>query len=82
MIFQRYATRAATEIPYSKVNGGLLQATTANHEGGAFSDSAVWRFLIKELLQGHMQYLYDANGKKYLDMFAGIVTVSVGHCHP
>uniref|UniRef100_A0A914DEX1 Alanine--glyoxylate aminotransferase 2, mitochondrial n=1 Tax=Acrobeloides nanus TaxID=290746 RepID=A0A914DEX1_9BILA len=29
-----------------------------------------------------MQFLYDADGKKYLDMFGGIVTVSVGHCHP
>ena len=29
-----------------------------------------------------MQYLYDETGKEYLDMFAGIVTVSVGHCHP
>ncbi|KJH51167.1 aminotransferase, class III [Dictyocaulus viviparus] len=35
--------------------------------------------LIKK---GEMQFLYDANGRKYLDMFAGIVTVSVGHCHP
>ena len=32
--------------------------------------------------KGDMQYLYDHNGKKYLDLFAGIVTVSVGHCHP
>ncbi len=22
------------------------------------------------------------NGRRYLDLFAGIVTVSVGHCHP
>lgn len=29
-----------------------------------------------------MQYLFDCKGKKYLDMFGGIVTVSVGHCHP
>lgn len=32
--------------------------------------------------RGEMQFLYDTNGKKYLDMFGGIVTVSVGHCHP
>ncbi len=31
--------------------------------------------------QGHMQWLWDNNGKRYLDLFAGIVTVSVGHCH-
>lgn len=34
------------------------------------------------LHQGHMQYLWDTTGKRYLDLFAGIVTVSVGHCHP
>ena len=34
------------------------------------------------LVEGHMQYLYDETGKRYLDGFAGIVTVSVGHCHP
>ncbi|EYC17636.1 hypothetical protein Y032_0030g2187 [Ancylostoma ceylanicum] len=34
------------------------------------------------ITKGEMQYLYDSDGKKYLDMFAGIVTVSVGHCHP
>uniref|UniRef100_A0A453IW37 alanine--glyoxylate transaminase n=1 Tax=Aegilops tauschii subsp. strangulata TaxID=200361 RepID=A0A453IW37_AEGTS len=29
-----------------------------------------------------MQYLYDEQGKRYLDCFGGIVTVSCGHCHP
>ena len=29
-----------------------------------------------------MQYLYDETGRRYLDLFAGIVTVSCGHCHP
>eukprot|EP01135_Chromosphaera_perkinsii_P001959 Nk52_evm6s215 gene=Nk52_evmTU6s215 len=29
-----------------------------------------------------MQYLFDHENRRYLDMFAGIVTVSVGHCHP
>ncbi|XP_072272682.1 alanine--glyoxylate aminotransferase 2, mitochondrial isoform X2 [Pyxicephalus adspersus] len=29
-----------------------------------------------------MQWLFDHTGKRYLDLFAGIVTVSVGHCHP
>jgi hypothetical protein len=32
--------------------------------------------------KGDMQYLFDHKGKRYLDMFGGIVTVSVGHCHP
>lgn len=34
------------------------------------------------IVDGHMQYLYDETGKRYLDLFAGIVTISCGHCHP
>lgn len=34
------------------------------------------------LVEGHMQYLWDDTGKQYLDAFGGIVTISVGHCHP
>ncbi len=34
------------------------------------------------IVEGHMQYLWDDAGKRYLDGIAGIVTVSVGHCHP
>ncbi|KAG8225174.1 hypothetical protein J437_LFUL006699 [Ladona fulva] len=32
--------------------------------------------------EGKMQWLFDHTGRRYLDMFGGIVTVSVGHCHP
>lgn len=34
------------------------------------------------IVKGKGQFLYDEKGREYLDMFAGIVTVSVGHCHP
>lgn len=34
------------------------------------------------LHQGHKQWLFDVDGRRYLDMFGGICTVSVGHCHP
>ncbi|MHB1327738.1 MAG: aspartate aminotransferase family protein [Gemmatimonadales bacterium] len=34
------------------------------------------------IVEGHMQYVWDETGKRYLDFFAGIVTVSCGHCHP
>ncbi len=33
-------------------------------------------------VRGQAQFLYDEQGNEYLDMFAGIVTVSVGHCNP
>src|SRR6266700_1451623 len=29
-----------------------------------------------------MQYIWDTEGKKYLDFFGGIVTISVGHTNP
>ncbi len=34
------------------------------------------------VVEGHMQYLWDDAGRRNLDGFAGIVSVSVGHCHP
>ena len=34
------------------------------------------------IVQGKMQYVWDSTGKRYLDGLGGIVTVSVGHCHP
>ncbi|MGI8432465.1 MAG: aspartate aminotransferase family protein [Chthoniobacterales bacterium] len=34
------------------------------------------------IVQGKMQYVWDETGRRYLDALGGIVTVSVGHCHP
>ena len=34
------------------------------------------------LVEGHRQYVFDETGRRYLDLFAGIVTVSCGHSHP
>src|SRR6266513_2043301 len=49
-----------------------------------FTSPAIFTLYHEPLLivEGHMQYLYDETGRRYLDFFAGIVTVSVGHCHP
>src|SRR3954463_6005999 len=33
------------------------------------------------IVEGKMQYLWDETGKQYLDAFAGMVPVPVGHCH-
>ncbi len=35
-----------------------------------------------EIVRGEMQYVYDAAGRRYLDGFGAVVTISVGHCHP
>ena len=34
------------------------------------------------VVEGRMQYVWDETGRRYLDALGGIVTVSVGHCHP
>ena len=34
------------------------------------------------LVEGKMQYVWDETGRRYLDALGGIVTISVGHCHP
>ncbi len=34
------------------------------------------------IVEGKMQYVWDETGKRYLDGLGGIVTISVGHCHP
>src|SRR6201993_2399086 len=34
------------------------------------------------IVEGKGQYWFDAKGRRYLDALGGIVTISVGHCHP
>lgn len=34
------------------------------------------------IVRGAMQYVFDETGRKYLDAFSAVVTISVGHCHP
>uniref|UniRef100_A0A383WHZ5 alanine--glyoxylate transaminase n=1 Tax=Tetradesmus obliquus TaxID=3088 RepID=A0A383WHZ5_TETOB len=47
------------------------------------SPAMFWHFREPVMItEGKMQYLFDEKGRRYLDAFAGIVTVSVGHCHP
>ena len=35
-----------------------------------------------QIVKGKMQYLFDSEGKKYLDFFAGVSVVNCGHCNP
>ncbi len=34
-----------------------------------------------QLVKGDMQYLYDDNGKEYIDFFAGVSVMNCGHCN-
>jgi alanine-glyoxylate transaminase/(R)-3-amino-2-methylpropionate-pyruvate transaminase len=50
----------------------------------AHLNPGIFHYYSKPLMivQGQGQYLFDETGRRYLDAFGGIVTVSVGHCHP
>jgi 4-aminobutyrate aminotransferase len=45
---------------------------------------SVSTYFSEPLVTDHasMQYLWDADGRKYLDFFGGIVTISAGHTNP
>lgn len=45
---------------------------------------AVFHYFKRPLVveRARDQYVYDADGKQYLDFFGGIVTISVGHANP
>ena len=65
--------------PYSGPTRAEVKATRAEHLNPAIFTLYGEPLMIVE---GHMQYLFDEAGRRYLDLFAGIVTVSCGHCHP
>lgn len=49
-----------------------------------FMNPGIFLYYKKPLMvvEGHRQYVWDEQGKRYLDGLGGIVTISVGHCHP
>ncbi|NUP90649.1 MAG: aspartate aminotransferase family protein [Candidatus Sumerlaeia bacterium] len=50
----------------------------------AHCNPAIFTLYAEPLLivEGFRQWLFDETGRRYLDLFAGIVTVSCGHSHP
>lgn len=68
-----------TPEPYSGPSKDQVLASRQAH-----LNPAIFHYYSEPLMivQGHMQYLFDETGRRYLDAFGGIVTVSAGHCHP
>ncbi len=68
-----------TPMPYSGPSKAEVLALRKQ-----YTNPAIFTLYREPLMivEGHMQYLFDETGRRYLDLFAGIVTVSVGHCHP
>ncbi|PSS30265.1 Alanine--glyoxylate aminotransferase 2 1 like [Actinidia chinensis var. chinensis] len=84
---QSAAVEAALELPpfdYTpkQYEGPLADQLLAKRK--KFLGPSLFHYYQKPLniVEGKMQYLFDESGKRYLDAFAGIVTVSCGHCHP
>ena len=80
---------ANLKVPFPKVNHSPAPYNGIPYEQ-VISDRAKYmpkfwfHFYKKPLLitEGHYQYLYDHEGNRYIDLAAGIATVSVGHSHP
>jgi 4-aminobutyrate aminotransferase len=49
---------------------------------GAAVAATIYRYTDIAFQRGEGVYLYDFEGRKYLDFVAGIATMNVGHCHP
>jgi len=49
-----------------------------------FLNPAIFHYYREPILlvEGKLQYVWDDQGRRYLDGLGGIVTISVGHCHP
>ena len=65
--------------PYSGPSADAVLATRKQ-----FLNPGIFLYYKKPLMmvEGKMQYVWDETGKRYLDALGGIVTISVGHCHP
>lgn len=65
--------------PYSGPSAEEVLATRKQ-----YLSPAIFHYYKQPLMivEGKGQWLFDEKGRRYLDGFGGIVTVSVGHCHP
>jgi predicted acetylornithine/succinylornithine family transaminase len=58
------------------VTNADIIALSAAHEVGVYNRQPV------AFVRGHGCELWDADGKRYLDFFAGLSVNNLGHCHP
>ncbi|GAV02097.1 hypothetical protein RvY_12702 [Ramazzottius varieornatus] len=67
-----------------KYTGAPIEEAVKTRKQHLFPSTHGFAYYKKPIMihQGHMQWLWDSTGKRYLDLFGGIVTVSVGHSHP
>ncbi len=59
-----------------------LTSTELIERDHAIVAAAIYRYTDIAFQRGEGVYLYDFEGRRYLDFVAGIATMNVGHCHP
>ena len=85
----QYSSSQNIKVPFPSVN-----YTPATYSGIPFDQvikdrsqylpKFFFHYYKKPLLitEGHLQYLFDHEGRRYIDLISGISTISVGHSHP
>src|SRR5438876_9699677 len=70
--------------PTATTNSSQLTRQEINQKQKEFIFPSVTTYYSDPVPMDHalMQHVWDVEGKKYLDFFGGIVTISVGHCNP
>ena len=81
------STRLAAELPPCDYRPAVYDGPSRQQvliDRQRFCNPAIFTLYSEPLMivEGHLQYLFDETGRRYLDMLAGISTVSCGHCHP
>src|SRR5947207_15635298 len=70
--------------PTATTNSSQLSRQEINQKQKEFIFPSVTTYYSDPVPMDHalMQHVWYVDGKKYLDFFGGIVTISVGHCNP
>jgi 4-aminobutyrate aminotransferase-like enzyme len=68
----------------SKTQSGLSRSEEVVRKHREYLWPSVTNFYQHPLVadRAHMQHVWDLEGRKYLDFFGGILTISVGHTNP
>ena len=69
----------ADALPEVHAQSGLSEAWTARHSAALMNTYGPPK---RVFVRGEGAYLWDADGRRYLDLFAGIAVNTLGHAHP
>lgn len=70
------------EQPMIDLSHKIISDTVQKHKEFMFPAVATYYQEPLALVRGEGMHVWDDRGERYLDCFGGVLTVSVGHCHP